>query len=769
MGEVESGRSFTIVEPRLARAAIASAVLNDNLTVADSGTAESRARVGTIDLHPHQVDAIRRLRAAMDEFGGALLCDPVGTGKTFIALAIAHAGATAIVVAPAVLRSMWLRAAEAAGRSVDFVSFETLSRNSVAPECGNFLIVDEAHHARNPATKRFTSLSRLAYRKNVLLLTATPIHNRRRDLTAVLSIFLGARANRLTAAELGRCVLRRDKSGRALAAMPRVEPLRWCSLPETGNTLAQHILSLPPPLPPSDGGDGGVLIAHSLIRQWASSDAALRGGLVRRLHKSIALISALEDGTYPSRAELAAWIGHDDSVQLAFSALVASPSSRAATLLPVVQSHREALRQLLSILDSDQSRDRERESIVRRVRAAHRGEKIVAFTQFSDTAESLYVRLAADGGVAALSRSGARVAGGRMKRDDAIGRFAPSGANHAVPSHADSITLLITTDLLSEGVNLQDASVVIHLDLPWTPARMEQRLGRIARLGSPHDAVFAYAIRPPACTEEIINIERILRDKMIEAGVVVPDFPALLPSTPAAMSLERTQPALVEAVRRTLSQWMPALYNPEGETTLIGAVAARVAGFVAACRQNGRVCLIASQGVGLSDDPAFVLKCVRLCCGHSCLPIVEECDTAIAKLNAHLAASRALEGVGSSKLPGRADDASALMQRIARTARRARPHERAALLSLGEHARDAVATARGHFAERRLAELSRVDTDDETWLRRVIASCVTGEMHQARPGNDDKVIALILLRETAGKEMRFLSQRNADGQCIDPV
>ena len=49
------------------------------------------------------------------------------------------------------------------------------------------------------------------------------------------------------------------------------------------------------------------------------------------------------------------------------------------------------------------------------------------------------------------------------------------------------MTLLLTTDLASEGVNLQDASVVVHLDLPWTAARLEQRVGRVARLASAHD------------------------------------------------------------------------------------------------------------------------------------------------------------------------------------------------------------------------------------------------------------------------------------------
>src|SRR5688572_10824059 len=75
---------------------------------------------------------------------------------------------------------------------------------------------------------------------------------------------------------------------------------------------------------------------------------------------------------------------------------------------------------------------------------------------------------------------------------------------------AERIDLLLSTDVLSEGVGLQDASVVVHLDLPWTPARLEQRTGRIARLGSRHATVAVYAIAPPASAEAPLDVERRL-------------------------------------------------------------------------------------------------------------------------------------------------------------------------------------------------------------------------------------------------------------------
>src|SRR6185312_16097211 len=88
-------------------------------------------------------------------------------------------------------------------------------------------------------------------------------------------------------------------------------------------------------------------------------------------------------------------------------------------------------------------------------------------------------------GVAALTAHGGRVAGGRISRREVLVQFTPHADGAAVPT-ADHIRLLIATDVLSEGLDLQRASVVVHLDLPWNPARLEQRVGRVRRLGAEH-------------------------------------------------------------------------------------------------------------------------------------------------------------------------------------------------------------------------------------------------------------------------------------------
>jgi len=164
------------------------------------GTPDTDPRLGSVTLLPHQVSAVQRLEAAIERFNGALLCDEVGMGKTYVALAVARKYARRMIVAPAAIVPMWRAALEASGTEAALVTFETLSRADLSgsragqPDAAtswDLAIVDEAHHARNQSTNRYLALESLVRGAQVLLLSATPIHNHRRDLAALLSLFIG--------------------------------------------------------------------------------------------------------------------------------------------------------------------------------------------------------------------------------------------------------------------------------------------------------------------------------------------------------------------------------------------------------------------------------------------------------------------------------------------------------------------------------------------------------------------------------------------------
>jgi superfamily II DNA or RNA helicase len=706
---VQMSRGLELVNGAQARAAIAQLILESNT---------DQRLLGSIELQPHQVSAVARLRKAIREFGGALLCDPVGTGKTFTALALADHDEQTLVVAPAVLKEMWEQAATLGERNIAFLSFESLSRRRAYDGNFDLLIVDEAHHARNPATQRYEMLSRLVSRSKVILLSATPVHNRRRDLEALLALFMGSRARLLKSAEVSRCVIRRE--ARIEAPIPRTEPITWFSISEQRD-IVEMLLALPPPVPPRDGEKGGVLIVNSLVRQWASSDAALRAALRRRLVRAESLIAALEGGRWPSKSELMAWVVDDETIQLSFAELLSPAIANAQELLCSVRLHTQAVRQVLeTTIDADA--DNERADIIRRIRELHPDRRIVAFSQYADTVDRLFSLLSHDGGIAALTGSGARVAGGNISRAEALGRFAPVASGRPRARPANDVSLLLATDLLSEGVNLQDAGIVIHLDLPWTPARVEQRLGRIARLGSPHEAVLSFAVRPHVAADHAIRIEAILRHKE------------------SAATGARRDTVLAESIRATLKSWLKAVLVSHSRA-VVTALSADINGFVAVCRVDGSNLLAVSRDGHISDAAEDIARSLINCGGEECATIPSDIGAEIDRIE-HWLESRHAVGKGS---PSRS-----AIRRIDSAVRNARPHERARINELAKRARTTALGNAGLFLESELDRLALEKISDADFLNRVAALAspsarISAEL--ASRGDSEPVRALILLRK----------------------
>src|SRR5207248_6888314 len=106
-------------------------------------------------------------------------------------------------------------------------------------------------------------------------------------------------------------------------------------------------------------------------------------------------------------------------------------------------------------------------------------------------------------------------------RSAKLGRFAPDTVVRPgyVPPDGE-VDLLLSTDVLSEGQNLQQAQAVVSYDMPWNPQRVVQRFGRILRLKSPHDRAFLTTMLPlPGELEAFLGLEATIRRKILAAGV----------------------------------------------------------------------------------------------------------------------------------------------------------------------------------------------------------------------------------------------------------
>lgn len=475
--------------------------------------------LGEVTLLPHQREGARRLRAALRSHGGALLADETGLGKTYTALAAARDERAILVVAPASLRDMWERSARRCGVTIEVTSYERLSAGS-APDGApwSLVILDEAHHARSPATRRYRLLARLTQGARVLCLTATPIHNRLRDLTAPLALFLGAGAEQLDAATLAAIVIRR-RAEVVERPLPRLGDVIAHDIPLAPEVL-DALRTLPPPLPPADGGVAQALVALQLTRAWCSSDAALLAAIRRRLATAAALEQSLACERLPSRRDLALWTADaDGSVQLALPELFATPAPALgiAVSLDVVRAHARALRSVREMLRGGAARDDARLATLARVlqqalgSPSHR--KAVVFTHSVETADRVFRALMGTFRMALLTGTGARLASGPVARRDVLAAFAPDGSPPDQRDGASRIDVLVATDVVSEGIDLQRAAAVVHLDLPWTMARLEQRMGRIRRIGSPHEQVEAHLVSPPADAEALASTLRHLARK----------------------------------------------------------------------------------------------------------------------------------------------------------------------------------------------------------------------------------------------------------------
>ena len=724
--------TLQVVDAAAARAAVAGCWLE--------GPDQTQAQLGAISLEPHQLVAVRDVRTLLTEFGGALLADEVGLGKTFVALALATEARRPLVVAPMGLRSMWMQAAARAGVRVTMWSVEALSRGESAPrvEGGwDLIIVDEAHHFRNPATRRYRALARLSAGVRILLLSATPIHNRAEDLIAILELFLGARARSLTDDERARCVVRRqsgmvDTSEAARPAgsrVPAIDGPHRLTLRDDRDTL-DALLALPDAVPPRDGGNAAALVSFALVRQWASSAGALRGALRRRLARATAMTAALAAGRHPSYRDLRAWCLGEGAVQLAFPELLVPPSADSAPLLESVRIHEAAVRALLTRLNAAPDPNAERADHIRRVMRVHPRTKVVAFAAFEDTVRALYRHLAPHERTCVLSAGGAVIANGRMSRGAVMAQFAPAASRPAcAPARdAERIDLLLTTDLLSEGVNLQEASVVIHLDMPWTPARLAQRVGRIARLGSAHHRVHVYAFAPPVSAETMLGVERRLRAKLDAAGRAIGVTGSILPGdvTPGdpAADVRPGPPEHIAAARAVVRQWRlesgDSLNSVRESTGVVcAAVRADSPGWLAACVRDGRPLLLTAASEAVTDSPEAVAHAVSLAEGRP-VPMDESaCRAAILAISEWSGRRRAADNAGL--LVGGTSARRRVLARIATIARQAPPHLRPRLSALIRRARHAAITRCGAGAEWVLGELADDRMSDRAWLLAVAA------------------------------------------------
>ncbi|HEY8767920.1 MAG TPA: helicase-related protein [Dehalococcoidia bacterium] len=559
-----------------------------------------------VQLAPFQRDGYERARAVLERFHGVVYADGVGTGKTEIGLAFVEEyalrrGLHVLVVCPAQLRENWTARLDRARLPAQVISYQELSTDEqLAPESPyrrrvlhsakdsyRLVIVDEGHALRTAGTTWYRAMERLlgGERKDLVLLTATPINNGLWDLynlvmvfarhdrafaaagiPSVRALFLRAGANQKDPENLDPDVLfpladlvsvRRDRrfieEHYPGAVFPDGTPVRFPTpeprterydldtdhpglFHEITDAIGALTMARYRPSAYALGGAEAVeeatlagLLQSGILKRFESCWWACLKTVQRMIAAHDAFLAAWDQGRVPSRdvlreaakaeveeAGAASWVEQQlesDLESVVVEAFRAEYRDHVAADRTLLARMRERLAGLSADGDS-------KLALLRSLLEASASQKVAVFAGYGETVEYLHEHLPELVG----HRSRVTVIGSETDPDarlQALGRFCPETVvREGYQPPEGEVDLLLSTDVLSEGQNLQQAAQVISYDMPWNPQRVVQRYGRVIRLKSPHERVSLVTMLPvPGELEGLLGIEATIRRKILSAGV----------------------------------------------------------------------------------------------------------------------------------------------------------------------------------------------------------------------------------------------------------
>lgn len=497
-------------------------------------------------LRPEQVRSFRRSLSAIRQHGAALLADPVGSGKTYVALAVAAAigrPQPTVCLVPAALAQQWRATARRLGAAIVVATHQAASRGRLPPVRHGLVVVDEAHHFRNPGTWRYRTVAPWLIGRPVLLVTATPVVNRLADLLHQLR--LGVRDDALAPDGVPslQALLGRGYGSPALGRLVIESPASHGLQPERYGAVstpdaveceaAIGALAVIDRLRLSRVAGTETLIRTVLRRAAASSPAALTCALRRYRSLLLQARDAARAGRVFDRAALRRFTGEIED-QLVWWELMPAGEDSGELRLDDVERIDDALRDAeLAAAAPDGKVERLRSLLAD-------GRATLIFASRRETVRYLRDRL---GPPPPAWCTGTRAGVGHcpMPRATVLSWFRQTDRD-AGPGGADGPSPplhLVVTDVAAEGLDLQRAARVVHYDLPWTPMRVEQREGRAVRLGSRHRVVEIVTFKPPAPLDRALRLSQALAMKA--------RLPALAGLGPAGRGLWRWRSELADA------------------------------------------------------------------------------------------------------------------------------------------------------------------------------------------------------------------------------
>ena len=476
-----------------------------------------------VEHYEHQIDA--SLRALRDMRGRALLADEVGLGKTIEAgiimkeLIVRGLVRTVLVLTPASLTEQWreelslkfheefavidrpgdwaaVREAES-GRwltSLDRAKLSDYAEGILARDY-DLLIVDEAHKLKNRTTLAWQFVNRIR-KRYVLMLTATPVQNDLMELYSLITILSPGQLGTVRAYRrhfLQQADARQPKNSGALKRLLNDVMIRNrrskvdVHFPRRRAAIYHLELSEPEWRLYAD-------VTDYIRRRWreAESNKSLRLTLVT-LQKELSSSPQALAGTL---RKMAADRAHSDPVRAELAGFLALAES--------IQTGRKLV-------------------AVRDILERYPGQFLI-FTEYRQTLETIVAHLHEWGIEAIAFHGGLNI----DQKEAAVAAFKGHGRKAGV-------RVMVSTESGAEGRNLQFCNQLINYDLPWNPMRVEQRIGRLHRLGQEHDVT----IFNLSCNETIeAHILDLLARKIRMFELVIGELDLILGNVEGDKSFE---------------------------------------------------------------------------------------------------------------------------------------------------------------------------------------------------------------------------------------
>lgn len=632
------------------------------------------------ELAQYQKEGYQALMKIGNKYNGAFLCDGVGLGKTFIGLMLIERlvmfenRRVALIVPKAARKPVWESKLKKylphlLGDFSSLVIFNhtDLSRSGAdwpermkrIGEMADVIVIDEAHHFRNPGTKgegetdpsRYWKLFEITRGKQVFMLTATPINNSLLDLQHMIELFSHDKHDYFAAAPLGvhsltghfrklesrlqdslhaggqradtvdinqvvaervlfdddlfrslvvqrsrayvRKSVEQEGDGEVLFPVREDPKVADYSIAATYGPLLdllekafnkqKPLFSLPMyyPLAYYCGPDESIdpfqenrqkqvvgLIRIQFLKRFESSISSFESSLQNLLLKLLAFAEANADVEPRQRERLEKWKARNDATfryvretqaryqgaepeepdendDFSLDDLLEEVEPLSPTEYKLDEMLDETIDDLNEVVDFlrelrhyDHTRDDKLKTLVELLKTdpVLSTQKVLIFTEFMTTARYLKDRLRAAGiiGVDEIDSSDKR------DRGSVIRRFSPYYNETSSPeleaAGEKEIRVLISTDVLSEGLNLQDATRLINYDLHWNPVRLMQRIGRVDRRLDPlteqsiigdhpevadvRQTVAYWNFLPPAELQRILSLyERVSHKTLVISAV----------------------------------------------------------------------------------------------------------------------------------------------------------------------------------------------------------------------------------------------------------